>query len=125
MVKQQTLETLTRCRALLQVWQRIDGEFPLQYMLCLIEIAADEGLSLSDLATRTHMPLSTVSRIVGALSDHRKNGKSYGLIRVDISATERRRKELSLTPKGRSTIIDISKILILKREQTDLIQISS
>lgn len=113
MVKPQTLETLTRCRALLQVWQRIDGEFPLQYMLCLIEIAADEGLSLSDLATRTRMPLSTVSRIVGALSDHRPKGKSYGLIRVDISATERRRKELSLTPKGRALVGELQNNLIL------------
>lgn len=109
MAKQQTMETLARCRTLLQVWQKIDAEFPLQYMLCLIEIAADEGISLSDLATRTQMPLSTVSRIVGALSDHRKNGKSYGLIRVDISATERRRKELSLSPKGRALVGELGR----------------
>ena len=111
MTKPQTMETLTRCRTLLQVWQKIDAEFPLQYMLCLIEIAADEGISLSDLANRTQMPLSTVSRIVGALSDHRQKGKSYGLIRVDISATERRRKELSLSPKGRALVGELGRIV--------------
>ena len=51
---------------LLRELQRIDPEFPLQYAVCLAEISLDEGLSLTSLSARTGMPLSTVSRIIGA-----------------------------------------------------------
>lgn len=91
-------------RRILKELQKIDPEFPLQYALCLCEIAADEGLSLSALAERAGMPLSTVSRIVGALSSKRQKGKPYGLVKVTVSSAERRRKELTLTPKGRSVM---------------------
>jgi DNA-binding MarR family transcriptional regulator len=89
---------------LLRELQKIDPEFPLQYAVCLAEIAADEGLSLTQLAEKAGMPLSTVSRIVGALSSHRQKGAPYGLVRVDLSETERRRKELFLTPRGQAAM---------------------
>jgi DNA-binding MarR family transcriptional regulator len=87
--------------------QRIDSEFPIQYAMCLIEIAQNEGCSLTALAETTNMALSTVSRIVGALSDYRQLGTPYGFIEVKISPTERRRKELYLTELGRSTLKEI------------------
>jgi DNA-binding MarR family transcriptional regulator len=85
---------------LLNALRRVDPEFPLQYAICLTEIAMNEGLSLTQLAERTHLALSTVSRIVGALSTVRQSGEAYGLVMLKISPQERRRKELSLTPKG-------------------------
>ena len=92
--------------------QKIDPEFPLQYGVCLAEIALNEGLSVTDLSKTTGMALSTVSRIVGALSKYRqRGGKPYGLIRASISKTERRRKELHLTPKGQAVIDAINTIL--------------
>lgn len=93
---------------LLRELQKIDSEFPLQYAVCLAEIALDEGLSLSTLSDRTGMALSTVSRIVGALSKNRQKGAPYGLVRVKISPAERRRKELSLTPRGKAVINGIA-----------------
>ncbi len=96
---------------LLRQLQKTDPEFPLQYALCLGEISLNEGTSLTALAERVDLSLSTISRIVGALSEFRQNGQPYGLIEIRISAEERRRKELYLTQKGRAFIQKISKIL--------------
>ncbi len=63
------------------------------------------------LAERTGLALSTVSRITGALSDYRQKGQPFGFIEVKVSATERRRKELYLTPLGRSTLKDLLSVL--------------
>ena len=103
--------------ALLRTLQGIDPEFPLQYAICLNEIALDEGLSLTTLAERCGMPLSTVSRVVGALSCHRQRGNPYELVKVAISATERRKKEISLTPRGRAVIDTLVDILADKPTQ--------
>ena len=69
-------QELTHFMRLLRELQKIDNEFPLQYAVCLSEIALEEGLSLSDLADRTDMPLSTVSRAITALSKHSGGGVS-------------------------------------------------
>jgi len=84
--------------------QTVDAEFPIQYALCLAEISLNEGCSVTFLAEKTGLALSTVSRIVGALSDYRQRGEPYGFIEVKISPTERRRKELYMTPAGRATL---------------------
>lgn len=101
---------------LLHQWQKIDPEFPLQYAVCLTEISLDEGCSLTTLAERAGLTLSTVSRIVGALSDYRQNGQPYGLVELRVSAAERRRKELYLTPRGRAVMQKLGKVL----DQTSL-----
>ncbi len=95
MMKAKGLRALT---ALLQELRRIDPEFPLQYALCLAEIAQQEGLSLTELAQRTGISLSTVSRIIGNLSSRRT--RCGELVKVGFSTTEARRKELWLTPRG-------------------------
>lgn len=87
---------------LLQDLRGIDPEFPIQYALCLVEIAQAEGLSLTDLARRTGISLSTVSRIIAALSGARR--PAGGLVKVRFSPHEMRRKELYLTPAGASLI---------------------
>ncbi len=89
---------------LLHALQKIDPEFPLHYAVCLTEIAMDEGLSLTTLAMRVNLSLSTVSRIVGALANNRQKGTPYGLVKLKIAVTERRRKEIYLTARGRAVI---------------------
>ena len=104
---------------ILKALQRIDPEFPIQYAVCLTEISLDEGLSLSELAGRTGLALSTVSRIVGALSEKRQGaGKPYGLVTVKISAGERRRKELYLSPEGRAVLAGIVPLLHAPLQKT-------
>ena len=74
------IKPLTVLKEFLHALRRIHPEFPLQYALCLFEIAMDEGLSISTLAQRVNLSLSTVSRIVGALSQHRQSGTAFELI---------------------------------------------
>jgi len=91
--------------------QKIDPEFPLQYAICLCEIAINEGLSLTCLSERTGMPISTVSRIVGALSEKRQRGDAYGLVRVTFSPAQKRRKQLYLSTHGKSFIGNIEETI--------------
>lgn len=89
---------------LLRELQKIDPEFPLQYAVCLAEITLDEGLSVTQLSQRTGLALSTVSRIVGALSKYRQMGAPYELIDLKTSEQSRRTKEIYLTDKGRAVV---------------------
>ncbi|MBE2191743.1 MAG: MarR family transcriptional regulator [Alphaproteobacteria bacterium] len=96
---------------LLSQLKEIDSEFPIQYAICLAKIAQDEGCSLTSLSERTGLALSTISRIVGALSSYRQKGTPYELIEMRVSETERRKKELFLTDKGRQTLTNILSVL--------------
>ena len=96
---------------ILRELQKINPEFPLQYAVCLAHISMNEGLSLTSLSEKTGLAISTVSRIVGALSIQRQKGAGFGLVKVDISPSERRRKELYLTLRGREVISSISGML--------------
>ena len=86
--------------------QKVDPEFPIQYAICLIEISQDEGCSITQLAEKSGLSLSTVSRTVGALSEYRQLGQPYKFVEVRVSAVERRRKELYMTELGRKTLKD-------------------
>lgn len=96
---------------LLKELQNINNEFPLQYAICLIEISLHEGLSLTELSQKTGMAISTVSRIVSALSKKRQKGSAYSLIEINISPQERRKKEIYLSPAGRRIILSLSDII--------------
>lgn len=96
---------------LLRELQKIDPEFPLQYAICLGEITLNEGLSVTELSNRTGMALSTVSRIVGALSKYRQMGKPYELIDLKTSEKSRRTKEIYLTDKGRNIVGNIAGLI--------------
>lgn len=97
---------------LLRELQKIDPEFPLQYAVCLAEISLNEGLSVTDLSKRTGLALSTVSRIVGALSEYRQMGEAYQLISLKVSEVERRKKIITLTPKGRAIVGSIAGLMV-------------
>lgn len=105
------MENIKDFLRLLQELQKIDSEFPLQYAVCFGVIALHEGLSISDLANKTNLGISTVSRIVGALSSTRQKGVAYGLISVNISATEKRKKEIFLTTKGHKFIKNLNALI--------------
>ena len=75
-----------------------EGGMPVSYAQAFVEIAADPGLSVTTLAERLNSPLSTVSRIVAALTDPKK----YNLVKVTIASDEKRRKVVELTKAGRA-----------------------
>lgn len=68
-------------------------------------------MSLTELSEKTGLALSTISRIVGALSDYRANGNPYGIVEIRPSPQERRKKELYLTEKGWKLIRDVEGVL--------------
>ena len=86
--------------------QKVDAEFPIQYAICLVHIYQHEGCTISSLAERAGLALSTVSRIVGALSDTRQYGEPFHFIDVRPSQSDNRKKEIYLTDKGRAAIHD-------------------
>lgn len=96
---------------LLRELQKIDPEFPLQYAVCLGEISLNEGLSVTELSNKTGLALSTVSRIVGALSKYRQMGEPYELIDLKTSEKSRRTKEIHLTHKGRNVVGNIANLM--------------
>lgn len=91
----------------MEILRSLDSEFPIQHAISLGIISLNPGLSLTELADKANLTLSTISRIVGALSDHRANGRPHELIEVRVCESERRRKALFLTPKGESFLKQI------------------
>jgi DNA-binding MarR family transcriptional regulator len=98
--------------SLLRALSGLDKNFPLPYAIFLLEVARNEGCSLSDLHTATGMPLPTLSRILWALSTKRQNGaEPYFLIEQDYAADNRRRKTIRLSAKGRRFVSRMAAIL--------------
>lgn len=98
--------TLDDALRLFQGIKQVDGEMPLQQFHCFLLIAAaEEGLSLSDLAKKADIGLATASRYVAALGKinrHREEGLK--LIEAFENPMERRKKIIRLTPKGKLTL---------------------
>jgi len=103
---------ISKYLTVLRTLRTIDAEFPLSYFMILLEVALQEGCSLVDLKNETGMPMPTLSRIVGALSDKRqKNAMSYDLLRQELHKSDPRRKALYLTAKGKHLVQKISGII--------------
>jgi DNA-binding MarR family transcriptional regulator len=98
--------------SLLRALSSLDKNFPLPYSVFLLEVARNEGCSLGDLQKATGMPLSTLSRILWALSTRRQNGaEPYRLIEQDYAPNNRRRKVIRLSRRGRAFISRVTSIL--------------
>lgn len=106
-----TPKKLKKLQGILQELTAIDAEFPLQWVLVFLEIASEEGVSLKDVAERTGISMSVMSRTIGALSNARRMGKPYGLVIVKLAKDDRRRKELFLSAKGKKLIEKLDKAL--------------
>lgn len=100
---------LQKIQKTLQELGTIDPEFPLSWASVFIDIAMNEGCALKDIAERTDISMSVMSRTVGALSNYRRMGKPYGLVVVKMAKDDRRRKELFLSAKGKKLIDALKK----------------
>ena len=98
--------------SLLRALSGLDKDFPLPYAVFLLEVARNEGCSLSDLRKATGTPLPTLSRILWALSTKRQTGaEPYRLIEQDYAADNHRRKVIRLSAKGRRLISRLNAII--------------
>lgn len=80
-----------------------DASFAVAQVLLLVASAGDEGVSLTDIADKAGLGLSTVSRHVahlGKINRHHQEG--LNLIQTHEDPMERRRRLATLTGKGRA-----------------------
>jgi len=85
----------------LEAFRRFDPDMPIQYALSFLTIAQHEGLSMGDLAQRLGIAQSSASRNIAALSRWHSFGKAgHDLVEALEDPRERRRKIVSLTPRG-------------------------
>jgi len=85
----------------LEEFRRFDPDMPIQYALSFLTIAQNEGLSMGDLAQRLGIAQSSASRNIAALSRWHSFGKDgHNLVEAREDPRERRRKIVSLTPRG-------------------------
>jgi len=106
-----TTKKLKKLQGILNELTAIDPEFPIQWVSVFAEIASEEGISLKDVADRTGISMSVMSRTIGALSNARRMGKPYGLVVVRHAKDDRRRKELLLSAKGKKLVEKLEKAL--------------
>lgn len=100
---------LEKIQNLLQELGSVDSEFPLSWACVFLDVAVNEGSALKDVADRTGISMSVMSRTIGALSNYRRMGKPYGLVLVRFAKDDRRRKELFLSAKGKKLVESLKK----------------
>lgn len=99
-------------RALEALRSTLDPDLPIQYALSFLTIAQNEGMSIRELSERLGIAQSSASRNVAALSRWHSFGKAgHDLVQAEEDPRERRRKILTLTPKGRTLAEDLSDLL--------------
>jgi DNA-binding MarR family transcriptional regulator len=97
---------------ILEEFRKLDPDLPIQYALSFLTLASNEGLSLGELATRLGIAQSSASRNVAALSEWHSFGKpGLDLVEAKEDPRERRRKLVTLTPKGHALVETLREIL--------------
>lgn len=89
----------------LETLRDIDADMPVTMGLSLLLIARNEGLSLKELANKAGVGMASASRYVAAFGKPGKpGGKGLGLVTAVEDPEERRKKIITLTPKGKTFI---------------------
>lgn len=105
-------DEITVLMRVLEEFRKLDPDLPIQYALSFLTLAANEGLSLGELATRLGIAQSSASRNVAALSAWHSFGKpGLDLVEAREDPRERRRKLVTLTPKGHALVETLRAIL--------------
>jgi len=87
-----------------------DITFSVACVLLLVAKAGDEGISLTEVAEKSGLGLSSVSRhcaYLGKINRHHEEG--YNLIQTHEDPMERRRRLATLTGKGKAFINQLTK----------------
>lgn len=92
-----------RLMSVLEAFRELDPDMPIQYALSFLTLARHPGLSIRELSERLGIAQSSASRNVAALSAwHSFRKPGHGLVEAKEDPRERRRKIVSLTPKGKA-----------------------
>ena len=113
------LEPMTlelKCALLLNVVERfreVDAEMQAQSMAILLKVAKHSlPLKMAEIAEELGLSQSTVSRNVAYLGDwNRHREKGHQLVEAYEDPSERRRKLVRLTPKGKRFVTSLANIV--------------
>lgn len=121
MGNQQKFTFLTLARALERV-REIDSTMTTQQLSVLLLIAAHGEAPMADVAAKADMERSSVSRNMAILGPYGRQGKKgLGLLSFREDLTNRSRKFVKLTPKGKALVDELADIVAqgLKLDQKE------
>lgn len=96
-------------RILAIVRTEIGADIRLQTLATLVAIAQEPGLTLTDIQTRTGLTKTTATRTVQLLASWQREGvKGHGLVIAKEDSSERRRKRIYLTNRGKQLALRIA-----------------
>jgi DNA-binding MarR family transcriptional regulator len=94
------MSDLLRLAQAMKVIEALDAQMPIRQARCLVQLAqVDEPMHQTELAKRTGLSVSTMSRYVASFGP-----KGLGLVTNEKNPEEGRCRVVGLTRKGRSII---------------------
>ena len=101
MDSKQTMQLIEALRA----FKNLNPDMPVAQALSLLLIARNEGTSLKDLAERAEVGMASASRYVASFGKATKSRpKAPSLVSAVEDPEERRKKIITLTPKGKAFV---------------------
>ena len=99
---------LNKIYRIIEEFRKLDPEIPSQAINTFLYIVLHEGCSVKDIGEALNLRQSSASRNVAMLSKmHRLRKPGFGLIEAREDPRERRRKVITLTPKGKRFLEDL------------------
>lgn len=96
----------------IEEFRRFDAEIPTQTVNTFLYVATHEGCTMKDVADALGVAQSTMSRNVATLDRiNRHHQPGLDLVRAVEDPAERRRKIISLTPKGRQLTARLNELV--------------
>ncbi|MCW4147917.1 MarR family winged helix-turn-helix transcriptional regulator [Halomonas sp. 18H] len=103
---------LRRALSVIQEFRQIQSDMPIKTASLFTHVAANPGISMSELRKQTDITQATFSRTIAVLSEWQEHDKpGFGLIWTEEDPKERRKKLIHLTEKGEELAATIGDIL--------------
>ena len=107
---EQQLAFISQLLRSLDPFFRIRGTMPARHVQAYLLVAQKEGLTVTELAKRADMPVTTMSRVLLDMGDrNRYFEEGAGLVEGEDNPLNRREKMYRLTPKGRALLASMTK----------------
>lgn len=89
---------------LLKRLKNIDNRITISSALVFLLIAQNEGCSITDIAEKAALSLSTCSKIIHGLGEHRQKGVPLRLVKITRDKASKRNKNVFLSQAGKGLI---------------------
>lgn len=106
------MRNLKKLQRIAEVLHERNSTMTVASLRALIAVACEEGVSQVEIAERTGLERSTLSRILLDLGEYRRDGSiGLKLVKWEVDPNELRRKQYTLTPEGKRLVAEIEKAL--------------